>query len=105
MRISGQKKTTITLLALPHARMGARDGDHVGGSALLLLCLIQATFNALTASCLLLFLAGLNDPAPHPVQAGDSSGWNSFQVMRWELGQRMGRVAKAANVVRETCHI
>ncbi|NXM57422.1 GGA1 protein, partial [Illadopsis cleaveri] len=22
---------------------------------------------------------GLNDPAPHPVQAGDSSGWNSFQ--------------------------
>uniref|UniRef100_A0A8C0EVV3 Golgi associated, gamma adaptin ear containing, ARF binding protein 1 n=1 Tax=Bubo bubo TaxID=30461 RepID=A0A8C0EVV3_BUBBB len=23
---------------------------------------------------------GLNDPAPHPAQAGDSSGWNSFQV-------------------------
>ncbi|NWS33680.1 GGA1 protein, partial [Polioptila caerulea] len=22
---------------------------------------------------------GLNDPAPHPVQASDSSGWNSFQ--------------------------
>ncbi|KFO95946.1 ADP-ribosylation factor-binding protein GGA1, partial [Calypte anna] len=22
---------------------------------------------------------GLNDPAPHPAQAGDSSGWNSFQ--------------------------
>ncbi|NWY46596.1 GGA1 protein, partial [Sylvia atricapilla] len=22
---------------------------------------------------------GLNDPAPHPVQAGDSSGWNNFQ--------------------------
>ncbi|NXY28483.1 GGA1 protein, partial [Pomatorhinus ruficollis] len=22
---------------------------------------------------------GLNDPAPHPVQAGDSTGWNSFQ--------------------------
>ncbi|NWW46421.1 GGA1 protein, partial [Pedionomus torquatus] len=22
---------------------------------------------------------GLNDPAPHPTQAGDSSGWNSFQ--------------------------
>ncbi|NXK63334.1 GGA1 protein, partial [Sylvietta virens] len=22
---------------------------------------------------------GLNDPAPHPVQAADSSGWNSFQ--------------------------
>ncbi|NWT53890.1 GGA1 protein, partial [Erythrocercus mccallii] len=22
---------------------------------------------------------GLNDPAPHPVQTGDSSGWNSFQ--------------------------
>ncbi|NWV64519.1 GGA1 protein, partial [Malurus elegans] len=22
---------------------------------------------------------GLNDPAPHPIQAGDSSGWNSFQ--------------------------
>ncbi|NXH90051.1 GGA1 protein, partial [Edolisoma coerulescens] len=22
---------------------------------------------------------GLNDPAPHPVQSGDSSGWNSFQ--------------------------
>ncbi|NWU40464.1 GGA1 protein, partial [Hylia prasina] len=22
---------------------------------------------------------GLNDPAPHPVQAGDTSGWNSFQ--------------------------
>ncbi|NWU26971.1 GGA1 protein, partial [Dyaphorophyia castanea] len=22
---------------------------------------------------------GLNDPAPHPVQPGDSSGWNSFQ--------------------------
>uniref|UniRef100_A0A8C0ELP3 Golgi associated, gamma adaptin ear containing, ARF binding protein 1 n=1 Tax=Bubo bubo TaxID=30461 RepID=A0A8C0ELP3_BUBBB len=25
-------------------------------------------------------LRGLNDPAPHPAQAGDSSGWNSFQV-------------------------
>ncbi|NXA94987.1 GGA1 protein, partial [Melanocharis versteri] len=22
---------------------------------------------------------GLNDPAPHPIQVGDSSGWNSFQ--------------------------
>ncbi|NXO32598.1 GGA1 protein, partial [Cisticola juncidis] len=26
-----------------------------------------------------LMTLGLNDPAPHPVQAGDSSGWNSFQ--------------------------
>lgn len=48
MKLSGQKKATVTLLALPHARMGARDGDHTGGSALLLLCLTQATFNALT---------------------------------------------------------
>nr|XP_013803373.1 PREDICTED: ADP-ribosylation factor-binding protein GGA1 isoform X2 [Apteryx mantelli mantelli] len=27
----------------------------------------------------LLDLSGLNDPAPPPAQAGDSSGWNSFQ--------------------------
>uniref|UniRef100_A0A8B9SU14 Golgi associated, gamma adaptin ear containing, ARF binding protein 1 n=1 Tax=Anas platyrhynchos TaxID=8839 RepID=A0A8B9SU14_ANAPL len=27
---------------------------------------------------------GLNDPAPHPAPAADSSGWNSFQVARRE---------------------
>ncbi|KFQ14946.1 ADP-ribosylation factor-binding protein GGA1, partial [Leptosomus discolor] len=42
---------------------------------------------------------GLNDPAPHPAQTGDSSGWNSFQVTHWEPGQRMGRVVKATNGV------
>lgn len=70
-------------------------------------CLTQATFNALTDLVLMLvsLLAGLNDPAPHPVQAGDSSGWNSFQVVCWELGQRVGRVVKATDIGRETCHI
>ncbi|KFP52135.1 ADP-ribosylation factor-binding protein GGA1, partial [Cathartes aura] len=42
---------------------------------------------------------GLNDPAPHPAQAGDSSGWNSFQVTCWEPGQRVGRVVKGTNGV------
>ncbi|KAK4831593.1 hypothetical protein QYF61_018353 [Mycteria americana] len=42
---------------------------------------------------------GLNDPAPHPAQAGDSSGWNSFQVTCWEPGQKVGRVVKATNGV------
>lgn len=49
MKLSGHKKATITLLALPHARMGGPEmGDHIGSSALLLLCLTQATFNVLT---------------------------------------------------------
>lgn len=36
-------------------------------------------------------LAGLNDPAPHPAPAADSSGWNSFQVTRRELWKRVGK--------------
>ncbi|KFQ40807.1 ADP-ribosylation factor-binding protein GGA1, partial [Mesitornis unicolor] len=43
---------------------------------------------------------GLNDPAPHPAQAADSSGWNSFQVMCWEPGQKVGRVPASAMVSR-----
>lgn len=48
---------------------------------------------------LLLFLAGLNDPAPHPAQAGDSSGWNSFQVTCWEPEKLMGRVVEGTKGV------
>uniref|UniRef100_A0A8C3LNP5 Golgi associated, gamma adaptin ear containing, ARF binding protein 1 n=1 Tax=Chrysolophus pictus TaxID=9089 RepID=A0A8C3LNP5_CHRPC len=40
---------------------------------------LPATGPSYPAPFLLFFLAGLNDPAPHPAQAGDSSGWNSFQ--------------------------
>lgn len=47
--------------------------------------------------------AGLNDPAPHPAPAADSSGWNSFQVPRREPGK--GWVEKENGAGKETPRI